>query len=204
MTFTIRSRGGLHPHFPVQLIDGHQTTTDLESIVDPIHKSISDGYWDQSQPRAGPWFLPPFQRPPVWSDQQKIRFVESAFLGISLGSLVIVDALHCPMPAADRFAATDRWLLDGQQRVSALLAYRHDKITVFQGTGVEHRWSDLGEIERRRFHHIQIGLVKVQTDDPTYCREIYDRLNFGGTVHTEGHRAIMNAAELPPGPGEVE
>lgn len=190
MTFVIRSRGGKHPHFPLQLLDGHQTTTDLEAIVDPISKAAGDTFWDQTQPKAGPWFLPPFQRPAVWTDTQKIRFVESALLGISLGSLVVVDALHCPMPSKDRFAATDRWLLDGQQRVSALLSYRNDEIEIFQGTECAHRWSDLGEIERRRFHHIQIGLVKVQTDDPEYCREIYDRLNFGGTAHTEDQRAI--------------
>lgn len=190
MEFAIRSRGNPHPHFPMQLIDGHQTTTDLESIVDPILKSSCDGYWNESQPKAGPWFLPPFQRGLVWTDRQKIRFVESALLGLSLGSLVVVDALNCPMPAPDRFALTDRWLLDGQQRVSALLAYRADEISIFQGTECEHRWSDLGVIERRRFCHIQIGLVKIQTDDEVYCREVYDRLNFGGTSHTEDQRAV--------------
>lgn len=192
MTFIIRSRGESHPHFPVQLIDGHQTTTDLESIIDPIRKSIDDGYWDQTQPKVGPWFLPPFQRSLAWNERQKIRFVESALLGVSLGSLVVVDAINCPMPARDRFAITDRWLLDGQQRVSALLAYRADEISIFQGSECEHRWSDLGLIERRRFSHIQIGLMKVQTDDADYCREVYNRLNFGGTAHTEDQRAVID------------
>ncbi|MFZ3482076.1 DUF262 domain-containing protein [Sphingomonas sp. 3-13AW] len=190
MTFTIRSRGGNHPHFPVRLLHGNQSSTDLEAIIEPAANRDGDHFWDQSQARAGPWFLPPFQRPAVWTDLQKERFVESALLGISLGSLVVVDALHCPMPSNDRFAATDRWLLDGQQRVSALLAYRADEISVFRGTECEHRWSDLGEIERRKFWYIQIGIVKIETDDPDYCREIYDRLNFGGTPHTVGQRAL--------------
>jgi hypothetical protein len=189
MTFAIRSRGGLKPHFPVQLLDGHQTTTDLEAIVDPIERPGRDDMSAPGQARIGPWFLPPFQRPAVWTEDQKIRFVESALLGVSLGSLVVVDALNMPMAAPDRFAATDRWLLDGQQRVTALLAYRNDEIAVFQGTECEHRWSDLGTVERRGFWHVQIGLVKVATDDADYCREIYDRLNFGGTVHDEDQRA---------------
>jgi hypothetical protein len=198
MTFTIRSRGEPHAHFPLQLLDGRNTTTDLEMIVDPMSRTADDSFWDQTQPRMGPWFLPPFQRPAVWTVEQKERFVESALLGVSLGSLVVVDALNCPMPSPDRFPATDRWLLDGQQRVSALLAYRADEITIFRGTECEHRWSDLSLVERRKFWHIQIGLVKVTTVDPQYCREIYDRLNFGGTAHTEDQRAIRSDSTVQP------
>lgn len=189
MTFTITPRMAPHIHLPVPLLDGNHTSTDLEMIMDPIIKEDRMHMWDPDQRRISRFFLPPFQRPPVWSDQQKIRFVESAHLGITLGSLVVVDALNLGMQTNGRFARTDRWLLDGQQRVSALLAYRNDEIAVFAGTECEHRWSDLSEVERRRFQHGQIGIVKVATDDVDYCREVYDRLNFGGTAHTEDQRA---------------
>lgn len=187
--FEIRSRGGNNPHLPVQLLDGHQTTTDLETLIDPSGSlETSRHMWDPDQERLGPYFLPRFQRPPRWTEDQKERFVESALLGIGLGSLVIVDAMNLEMQDNGRFASVDRHLLDGQQRVRALLDYRAGRVTVFRGTECEHRWDDLNEIERRRFRRIQIGILKIQTTDVEYCLEVYRRMNFGGTPHLESER----------------
>lgn len=191
MAFKIRSRGERHPHLPMQLMEATQTTADLEMITDPSASLVNMGdMWDPDQPRLGGYFIPPFQRPLVWTTEQKERLVESALLGISIGTIVVVDAMNCPMQNPDRFAATDRWLLDGQQRCAALLDYREDRLTIFRGTECEHRWSDLTEIERRRFWRTQIGVLKVQTDDVEYCKEVYDRLAFGGTDHTDDQRAV--------------
>jgi hypothetical protein len=61
--------------------------------------------------------LPPWQRPEVWNDAQKQRFVEGIFLGFGCGQYVInglewlSDGSSAPMSG---------WLLDGQQRISAL------------------------------------------------------------------------------------
>ena len=197
MTFVITPRMAPHLHLPVPLMDRNHTSTDIEMIMDPKDRSSSAHMWDPDQKKLAGYFLPPFQRPPVWTDTQKIRFIESAHLGITLGSIVVVDALNMRMQDNGRFAGTDRWLLDGQQRVSALLAYRNNEITVFAGTACEHRWSDLSEIEQRRIQHVQIGIIKVMTDDPEYCREIYDRLNFGGTAHTEDQRAVATTTARP-------
>ena len=192
--FEIRPRGGNHPHLPVQLLDGIQTTTDLETIIDPSGSLTRDSdMWDPGQERLGPFFLPTFQRPPTWSDAQKERFIESALLGIGLGSLVVVDAMNLEMQDNGRFCAVDRHLLDGQQRVRALLDYREGRLTVFRGSACEHGWDDLTEIERRRFRRIQIGIMKIQTADVDMCREIYDRMNFGGTAHTDDQRATVCA-----------
>lgn len=189
MTFQIQPRGGLHPHLPVQLLDGNQTTTDFETFMDDRYAHKDSSLWDMTQPMLCNYFIPPFQRPLVWSQDQKVRFIESALLGLHLGSIVVVDAMNCPMPSKDRFAATDRWLLDGQQRLSAIAAYRDDEITVFSDTDCEHRWSDLGVVERRKVWHIQMGVFKVATDDVDYCREVYNRLNFGGTPHESHQKA---------------
>ncbi len=191
MTFKIEPGDERYPHLPEPLMRGMQTSMDLEMIIDPPQSLVDKSdMWEPGQAQIGGYFLPPFQRPLVWSETQKERLVESALLGISIGTIVVVDAMNCPMPQEERFAATDRWLLDGQQRCAALIDYRNDKIRVFRGTPCEHGWSDLNTNERRRFWHIQIGVVKIQTDDPAYCREIYDRLNFGGTIHIEDQRAI--------------
>lgn len=190
MAFEIRPRGGQYPYLPQQLMDASQTSTDIEMITDPSASLIErSDMWDPGQQRMGAYFIPPFQRPLVWTEAQKERLVESALLGVSIGTIVVVDAMNCPMQTPERFAATDRWLLDGQQRCSALIDYREDRLTVFRGTDCEHRWSDLTQNERRRFWRTQIGVLKVQTDDVAYCREVYDRLAFGGTPHLPEQKA---------------
>lgn len=192
MTFEITPREARTPHLPMPLLDGSHSSIDLESIVEPRRHEDYDHMWEPDQEMVGSYFLPPFQRPAVWTDAQKERFVESAHLGIPLGSIVIVDAMNLPMPGPERYAATDRWLIDGQQRCRALIDYRNDAITVLRGTPCEHRWSDLTERERRRFHRIQIGVIRIETDDVGHCREIYDRMNFGGTAHTQDQRATRD------------
>lgn len=191
MTFEIRPRGDMHPHLPVQIMDGMQTSTDIEVLTDPSssRRVENDDMWEPGQRRIGGYFLPPFQRPLEWTTEQKERLVESALLGISIGSIVVVDAINCPMPSPDRFARTDRWLIDGQQRCNALIEYRQNNLTVFRGTQCEHRWEDLTVHEQRRFWRTQIGVIKVRTDDVAYCAELYNRLNFGGTAHREDQRA---------------
>ena len=193
MSFSIAPISDERPHLPVPVMQGNQTSIGLEAITDPSSSTLKyREMWDPDQPHIGPYFLPPFQRPAVWTDEQKIRLVESVLLGISIGSIVVVDAMNLPMQGEnrERFATTDRWLIDGQQRCNALLDYRASKITVFAGTPCEHRFEDLNEIERRRFRNMQIGLIKIETDDIEYCKELYDRLNFGGTAHTQDQRAI--------------
>lgn len=193
MSFTIRSRGERYPHLPVQLMDATQTSADIEMITDPSTSMIKNrDMWDPDQVELGGYFIPPFQRPLVWSEEQKERLVESALLGVSIGTIVIVDAMNCPMQSSERFARTDRWLLDGQQRCSALVDYRHDRLTVFRGTECEHRWSDLTDLEQKRFLRTQIGILKIQTDDVGYCMEVYNRLAFGGTAHDETQRAVAS------------
>jgi hypothetical protein len=196
MSFTVRSRGGNYPHMPVELLDGLHTTMDIQQIIEPSRTLDEDAHmWDPGQTRIGCFFLPPFQRDVVWTASQQERFVESALLGLGLGTIVVVDAINCPMQSRDRFAATDRWLLDGLQRCTALGAYRRDEIAVFRGTECEHRWSDLTTNERRRISRLQIGVMKIRTEDVDKCLEIYRRLAFGGTPH---------AADDPQRPGPAQ
>lgn len=192
MGFEIRSQGGNRPHFPKRLLDGRTSTCDLELFIEPV-SAHAPGYrhmWDADQTEIGNYFLPPFQRPQVWTDAQKTRFIESALLGVSLGSIVVVDAANLPLQDNGRFARTDMWLIDGYQRISALVDYRRDRLTPFAGTECEHRWSDLNPVEIRRFRSIQIALVRIASTDEDHLRAVYDLMNFGGTAHGEHQRAV--------------
>jgi len=119
------------------------------------------------------WFvLPPFQRPPVWSEAQKVRFIESAWNGLPIGAFVFnqPDAHASPY---------ENWLLDGQQRITAILEYIADAFPV-----MGYLYSELGEPDRRRWHmSVSFPCLKTSLTDVTALAEIYDRLAYGGTPH---------------------
>ena len=125
--------------------------------------------------------MPPFQRPPVWTMQQNVRFIESCWLGLHLGTYVInrvstwIDGHPHP---------TDLWLIDGQQRLRALKSYLGNTFPVFNL-----HWSDLNDVERRTFENVGFACSTVSHTDAAKLRFMYDCLNFGGTVHTEQDRA---------------
>lgn len=118
------------------------------------------------------WFvLPPFQRPPVWTPAQQSRFVESCWMGLPIGVIVYNrGAYNSPR---------DCWLLDGQQRVTALLAYMADEFPVFG-----YRFSEISVIDRRRWDlSTAFPMAEMQSEDEDELREVYDRLAYGGTPH---------------------
>jgi hypothetical protein len=67
----------------------------------------------EGERRLGRFVLPPFQRPAVWTEAQKVRFIESIWGGLPLGSYVYNQPTRFHSPF-------DQWLLDGQQRVGAI------------------------------------------------------------------------------------
>lgn len=128
----------------------------------------------------GNFVLPPFQRPAVWIDAQKVRFIESIWLGYDIGRYVIYRPHH---PVYSRF--TDA-LIDGQQRVRAVLDYVAGKFPVFG-----HSYPDLPRIDRSQFEYMTIfpkAEIR-QTMTEEQLRDVYNRLNYGGTPHTEEQRA---------------
>jgi PAS domain-containing protein len=118
----------------------------------------------------GGWVLPPFQRPPVWTEAQKVRLVESIWLGYPIG-VFIFNMRHGGTEC-------DGWLLDGQQRMTALLGYVADEFEVF---GL--RWSEVPHDRQRDFMMRPLACVETSFETPEECREIYDRMAYGGTPH---------------------
>jgi hypothetical protein len=116
--------------------------------------------------------LPPFQRPPVWSEAQKIRFIESAWLGLPIGVYII----NRPQTYDSPF---DNWLLDGQQRVTAVLEYMADEFAV-----LGYRYSELTDADRRGWEIGTVfGRLETNLENEAELLEVYDRLAYGGTPH---------------------
>lgn len=130
-----------------------------------------EGPLQEGERRLGWFVLPPFQRPPVWTRAQQIRFIESAWGGLPLGSWV-----YNRTPSMD--GVQDGWLLDGQQRVGAVLAY---VANAFPVNG--YLWSELTKIDRRMFGMFSFPGLETHLSDTAALEEIYDRLAYGGTAH---------------------
>lgn len=159
-------------------------------------KAVEDGT-DEYLSRAdrGPvicgFILPPFQREFVWTMEQQVRFIESAFAGLPIGTYTYnstngIKALQQTDADGKTYYAMDRWLLDGQQRLTTFQRYFRDEFTVY---GL--KFSELTPAEH-------MGLL-MNTSFPSYitkfdtelaCRDLYDRMAFGGTNHQEHERAL--------------
>lgn len=125
----------------------------------------------EGERRLGWFTLPPFQRGAVWTQEQQIRFIESVWLGLPIGSYAYNDAATFKGP-------TTNWLIDGQQRVTTVLTYVAGEIEVFGK-----RFPELHIIEKRQFENTPFPAIVTRSDDEAYLAEIYDRLAYGGTAH---------------------
>jgi hypothetical protein len=107
----------------------------------------------------------------VWTPEQKVRLIESLYMGMPIGALV-----HNQTILANQWC--DGWLLDGQQRLSTILEYADGGFAV-------NGWlyPDLPDIEKRHFLRIGIPLIETSISSEALCHDVYNRLTYGGTAH---------------------
>lgn len=128
--------------------------------------------------------VPYFQRSDdKWSLEQKVAFIESVYLGMSLGTYM-VNATH-ENPDLDMI------LLDGLQRLTALQQYWEGGFGVPGEDGIVRYWSELTQEEKAHFDRIPFAWIDTQYSKEEDAVEAYNRHNFGGTAHTEAERAVV-------------
>jgi hypothetical protein len=118
----------------------------------------------------GAFIVPAFQRGLLWTEAQKVKLIESIYIGMPIGAIV--------WNQTKAGGKCDRWLLDGQQRMTAIMGFVAGDFAV-RGW----RYPDLPVIEQRHFERMNIGVIETQIEDEAMCREVYDRLVYGGTPH---------------------
>lgn len=121
------------------------------------------------------FILPPFQRPAVWSSAQKVALIESIYDGLPFGSYVVNRTTDTN--------ETDGWLLDGQQRWTAIAEYVAGDFPVYGW-----RFPDLPKVERSDFMGKTFTEQETRITSPEECRAVYDRLAYGGTAHDPASR----------------
>lgn len=173
---------------PPRLLNGTMRAYCIESLIatDSMLRDLSQLPASRQLMR---FTLPEWQRPQVWTKQQSIRFVEGVFLNFGCGYLVVNGREWENTPDA-RPAPMAGWLIDGQQRVAAIRDFLADAFPVFDNV----YWSMLDlPTQRRRFLSVPFPQFELEyVSDERLLKEIYDRLNFGGTPHTAADRLLLN------------
>ena len=133
--------------------------------------------------------LAPWQREFKWTDEQCVRFITSAWTGVALGSYT-VNHERVQRNSPLELTPLSNVVIDGQQRLMALQKYLLDEIAVPDVAGTPRLYSEISQLERRRFNRIVFTRSSVASDDEHQLREFYDLLNFGGIAHEEHERAV--------------
>lgn len=127
------------------------------------------------------FYIPPFQRAFVWSQNQSSRFIESLLLGL-------------PVPGIFLFKEADtgkHLVIDGQQRLKSLYYFSEGVIhgKEFVLSGLETRFGDrtyktLDEADRNRLDDAVIHATVFKQDLPegeiNSVYEVFERINTGG------------------------
>lgn len=133
--------------------------------------------------------LPPWQRGEVWSPEQKRKFVEGIFLGLGCG-FYVTNGLEWDQ--SGNSSPMSGWLIDGQQRISALRDFINGNLVVFEDVS----FPDLSRPERLRFLRTPFPCFELHySADERLLAELYNRLNFGGTPHAEQDRVDLQALD---------
>ena len=119
---------------------------------------------------------PPFQRGHVWTAEQQIKYVEYKLQGGS-GS----DELYFNCPGWMQDFKGPFQLVDGKQRIEAVLKFLKDNMVVFG----KYKFSDFTDrIPSHCFFHFNVNNLRTEKSVLLW----YYKINFGGTPHPESER----------------
>lgn len=119
--------------------------------------------------------VPDFQRPLVWTLEQKIKLIESLWVGIPIGTYTVNERMGSEF---------DLIIIDGQQRLNAIESYINNDFKVY-----DMFYSELDNNLKRRFENSIFPQYVTDSDDIEYLKNYYNLMNFGGTAHKESDKA---------------
>jgi hypothetical protein len=171
-------------HLPEKILFGTSRCFPIEMLLRPGIDCTMEGERNLLH-----FVLPPWQRPEVWEAPRKRAFIEGIFLGLGTGTYVHHEA---EMNPNGQMKPMSGWLIDGQQRISAIRDFVNDEIAIFNGI----RFSDMTPVEQRvRFLHVVFPSHEIPyQQDEQLLKELYRRLNFGGIAHTEQDAQRLDSA----------
>ena len=129
----------------------------------------------EGERRLGRFILPPFQREAVWTLKQKVALIESIWMELPIGTYVYNQTYY--------HGKTDMWLIDGQQRVTAIFEYINDGFPIKGSDGIEYYYSEITAVDKRFWGQKCFPAIVLNVEDEAKLENIYERLVYGGTAH---------------------
>lgn len=157
---------------------------ELQKIVDyeireyPVEVLVQK-FVDGLEEDAAELFIPDYQREFVWAKNQQSRFIESILLNLPIPYIFVADVKEGKHEGRLE-------IVDGSQRVRTLVAFMQNnlclsglkKITTANGFS----FNDLSVPRQMRFKRKTMRTIELtESTDEEARREIFDRLNSGGT-----------------------
>lgn len=169
---------------PLEQLRLSQTARPIETFV----------YWQKD----GQILLsPPYQRGDVWGLTRQRNLIRSILLGVPIPSIIVNDRFSASYNSkgsewdeAEKLAVA---VIDGKQRITAILAFLGDKLTVpgeWFGLDGEVKFSELPMPRQRGFRQRPIQCCEGQLLSLEAEKEIFELVNFGGVPQGE--------TDLPP------
>jgi len=115
---------------------------------------------------------PEFQRKEVWTLPAKIMLIDSITRGVPLPKVFLANEIR-----EDR---TYRKIIDGQQRISAILEFMRDGFALdapYQGEHQGKRFSDFVGLHRDQFLAYKIDFAEASNASEREIRDVYMRVN---------------------------
>lgn len=133
----------------------------------------------------------PYQRGLVWTEEQNRNLIKSLLQGIPVGVIFSNRRGHDPMLPS--------FVVDGQQRISAIRAFREDRLAVPAEWFAEAdridvalrgwvRYSNLSRSARIHFDGSTLAVSESTLPSVDAEAELYLLVNFGGVPQTEEDR----------------
>ena len=115
---------------------------------------------------------PDFQRRGVWSAPARIMLMDTILSGIPMPKIFLANSI--------RDEKTYRVVIDGQQRISAILDFLRDKFSLdapYSGNEKGKSFSELDQETKNRFLSYQIDFNEAVNPTDEETREVYARVN---------------------------
>jgi Protein of unknown function DUF262 len=125
-------------------------------------------------------FIPDYQREFIWSVAQQSRFIESLLLNLPIPYIFVAD-----VGEGEREGKIE--IIDGSQRVRTLVAFIDNELVLQDLKKITHAngftFEKMSAARQMRFKRKTLRLIELtQEADEEARREIFDRLNTGGTA----------------------
>lgn len=151
---------------------------DIKPFTHDANYQINVGWdyleeWINQDRDLTPDLDPPFQRAHVWTEQQRITFVEFMLRGGKGSNQIRFNCVGWRDDYRGPFV-----LVDGKQRLEAVRRFMADDLGVFGG----HKFSDFDD--KLRLMHVDFIIMVNNLPDEESVLQWYLDINAGGVAHT--------------------